>query len=172
MTENRVVITQGEHSVSADPDIAISTLLGSCVACCLWDPLVGVGGMNHMLLTNSTQANGHCDMAGVNAMELLINDLLKLGARRDRLLAKAFGGAQMVSGLSVIGATNCTFTIEFLAREGIECVAQSLGGTSARQLLFWPSTGAARQKITRHETVAEPRVAPPVTPVGNGLELF
>ena len=78
-------------------------------------------------------------------MELLINDILKLGARRDRLTAKAFGGASMVEGLSDIGQANCDFTTDFLEREGISCQGKSLGGDYARHVMFiggwyYPST--------------------------------
>ena len=167
---SHAVITQGEHLVSADPQLTIATLLGSCVACCLWDEGMGVGGMNHMLLTkHSTSVE---DFAGVNAMELLINELLKLGARRRALKAKAFGGAQMVSGLSDIGPSNCAFILQVLGGERIPCVSHSLGGTSARQLLFTPTTGTVKMKM-RKDTELQEDVPPPDTSVeGNGLELF
>ncbi|KIN61101.1 putative chemoreceptor glutamine deamidase CheD [Sulfitobacter noctilucae] len=164
------VITQGEHYVSADPQATISTLLGSCVACCLWDPLAAVGGMNHILLATTSRNAARCDLVGVNAMELLINDLLKLGARRDRLKAKLFGGAQMINGLSEIGPANCAFATGFLEQESIPCVSQSLGGEFARQIIFTPSSGAVRAKTTRGRPAeAPPRPAPAI---GNDLELF
>ncbi|MEW9921882.1 chemotaxis protein CheD [Marimonas sp. MJW-29] len=166
----RIVITQGEHCTSADPDATISTLLGSCVACCLWDPVARVGGMNHMLLAVHPKGGIQSEsLSGVNAMELLINDLLKLGAMRHRLMAKAFGGARMISGLSDIGPANCAFAKAYLEREGIECVSESLGGELARHVVFVPTTGVARVKVQR----GAPEIAPVVpTPVGNGLELF
>jgi chemotaxis protein CheD len=170
MTAERHVITQGEHRALANADAVISTLLGSCVACCLWDETAGVGGMNHMLLASSTGRNGICDLAGVNAMELLINDLLKLGAMRHRLKAKAFGGAQMVSGLSDIGPRNARFVLGFLEQEGIPCLSSSLGGQDALHVLFTPATGAVR---LRRQTTGIPEVIVPVTaPAGNDLELF
>ena len=170
MTAQRHIITQGEHCALADPNAVISTLLGSCVACCLWDEMAGVGGMNHMLLATSSQENRMSDLAGVNAMELLINDMLKLGAVRHRLQAKAFGGAQMVSGLSAIGPANAKFVLNFLEQERIECVSHALGGKSARHVMFTPATGSARVK-TQVEDVPEPVVVVPA-PVGNDLELF
>jgi chemotaxis protein CheD len=174
MTEIRKVITQGQRMVSDDPNITISTLLGSCVACCLWDPVVQAGGMNHMLIAKRVINDTQSALAGVNEMELLINDLQKLGAIRERLQAKVFGGARMVSGLSDIGPANCAFTLEFLARENINCVAQSLGGETARQLLFRPSNGTVRQRIQRADVLPAPVLIPtPQTePEGNGLELL
>ena len=84
MTPRKLHITQGERAVGKNPDDVISTILGSCVSCCLWDPTAGVGGMNHMLLTVRPNTGGMCNLTGLNAMELLINDILKLGGRRDR----------------------------------------------------------------------------------------
>lgn len=167
----RHVITQGEHMVSAEPNLYISTLLGSCVACCLWDPLTKVGGMNHMLLTQHGEASRHSNLAGINAMEVLINDLQKCDALRSRLQAKVFGGAQMIDGLSKIGAANCSFVMDYLAREGIACTGQSLGGDVARYIAFWPRTGVARQKIQKNAVVVE-RPEPQIETGGNGLELF
>ncbi|MGJ8627919.1 MAG: chemotaxis protein CheD [Sulfitobacter sp.] len=172
MMSDSILITQGEFAISDDPNVTISTLLGSCVACCLWDPVAQVGGMNHMLITSRTQRDARCDAAGVHAMELLINDLLKWGARRDRLMAKAFGGAQMVSGLSGIGAANCAFTLDYLERESIPCVSQSLGNDYARQLKFWPVTGAARQKVVRGLSVKEELRDLPLQTLGQDIELL
>ena len=171
MTGKRVHITQGERAVGRDPNMVISTILGSCVSCCLWDPKAGVGGMNHMLLTVSTKSTGICNLAGINAMELLINDILKLGGSRDRLRAKAFGGARMVAGLSDIGQINSAFTLDFLEKEGIRCETHSLGGDSARHIMFWPSSGRALQKVRVDEVLRE-EMPPPISETGNGLELF
>lgn len=110
-------------------------------------------------------------MNGINAMELLINALLKRGAQRHRLVAKAFGGASMVNGLSDIGASNGEFTLRYLSREGISCVSHSLGGTLARQLIFWPSTGVVRQKLINAGPPPDERPCTAI-PVGNGVELL
>ena len=166
----RYVITQGEFCTSDDPNATIFTLLGSCVACCLWDPVAKVGGMNHILLAQGPGATGdRPNLAGLNAMELLINGLLKLGAQRRRLQAKAFGGAQMVSGLSDIGPENAGFLMQFLMRERIVCVSESLGGTSARQVIFHPTTGEARVKM---DTTSKVAPVQPQADTGNDLELF
>jgi chemotaxis protein CheD len=172
MPSRRKHITQGEWAVGKDPEEVISTILGSCVSCCLWDPLAGVGGMNHMLLTVTNADKRMCNLAGINAMELLINDILKLGGKRERLRAKAFGGAQMVAGLSQIGRLNGDFTMDYLQKEGIRCEGRSLGGTAARHLMFWPATGRVVQKV-RSDLPVETRAEiqrPPAA--GNDLELF
>lgn len=92
MTAKATVITQGDYAVSGDASAVISTLLGSCVACCLHDPLAGVGGMNHILIAANARVSTRFDPEGLNAMELLINDMLKLGAQKSRMQAKVFGG--------------------------------------------------------------------------------
>ena len=171
MTGQRLHITQGQHAVGDTPDTVIVTLLGSCVSCCIWDEVAGVGGMNHMLLTVGGRRTGACSLAGINAMELLINDILKLGGERPRLRAKAFGGATMVTGLSDVGPLNSTFTLEYLAQEGIDCLGHSLGGTLARNIMFWPATGRVLQKISRDARIDPALPAPPETP-GNGIELL
>lgn len=163
-------ITQGEHATGTGPDLMISTLLGSCVACCLWDPDARVGGMNHMLLAMATGGDAARALSGINAMEILINDLVKLGAARSRLQAKAFGGARMISGFSDIGAQNAAFIVSYLSQEGIPLVTQSLGGQTARNLRFWPGTGRAMQKMT-DVNVRDVEIVVPAAR-GNGLELF
>lgn len=141
MTDQRINITQGGFAASASEDVVISTLLGSCVSVCLWDETAKVGGMNHMLLAVSETKSGTCNLAGLNAMEILINDIIKLGGRRNHLNAKVFGGARMLASQTEIGESNATFALEFLQSEGIPCLGKSIGGASARNLKFWPATG-------------------------------
>ena len=175
MTEKRLTITQGEHAVSGDPNVVVSTLLGSCVSCCLWDPIAELGGVNHMLVTQLSGTRAVTNDVGVNAMELLINEIMKSGGMRQRLKAKVFGGAQMIKGLSGIGADNAAFTLDFLLQENLECVSKSIGGRQARHLLFWPTTGAVRQKFVPLDQVGETVPSPNPAPAkegGNGLELF
>ena len=145
--EQRIHIVQGEYKVSADPNVVVSTLLGSCVAACIRDPLAGVGGMNHFLLPGE-DARSHSHEAeryGDYLMELLVNGLMKQGAHRDRLEAKLFGGARMMSGLSDIGQKNAEFAERYLRYEGIKVVGRDLGGQRGRRLQYWPVSGRARQ---------------------------
>lgn len=174
-----VHIVQGEQFVSEDPNVVIATLLGSCVAACLRDPVAGVGGMNHFLLPGTDSARGETENIGigVHAMELLVNALLSYGARRERIEAKLFGGACVVAGLTSVGEKNAKFAEEFLRREGIQHVGGSLRGDAGRRLQFWPVSGRARQVFmvsTAPELIArETRpVAPPKTEDSGALELF
>ncbi|MFK7876063.1 MAG: chemotaxis protein CheD [Paracoccaceae bacterium] len=165
------LITQGQQAVSKDPDEIITTLLGSCVSCCLWDDVAGIGGMNHMLLGGvaSTRISGY-DVAGVADMELLINGLIKLGASKSNLQAKLFGGSQMIASKNAIGQKNVEFTMSFLKEENIPCVNSSVGGTSARSLKFWPTTGRVSMRLVT-DRAPEVVVKPPVQ-AGNDMELF
>lgn len=161
-----ITVTQGEFRASRDP-VIMSTVLGSCVAVCLHDPGAGMGGMNHFLLPDSGGAVDGCsERYGVHAMERLINALLRMGARRDRLVAKAFGGANMSRRLTPIGDANASFARAFLTAEGIPCLAESYGGQNARRVLFWPQSGKAQQKIVP-EMVEEPREQVPDFPKAN-----
>ncbi|MFN3521759.1 MAG: chemotaxis protein CheD [Phenylobacterium sp.] len=175
---HRVHVVQGEHYVSGDPDTLLTTILGSCVAVCMTDPVRGVGGMNHFLLPEGrTEGADAGRRYGVNLMELLINDLLRLGAKRERLQAKLFGGARMFDGLSDVGASNAAFAEKFLRDEGIAVVGSSLGGMEARRVQFWPTTGRAQQKtVTDHADLASLRQRPkpaPAPAVDDGaVELF
>jgi len=145
-TSERIVhVVQGEFSYSADPDVVLSTVLGSCVAACIRDPIANIGGMNHFLLPGGREHESSGVMYGVQAMELLINQLMKLGCKKHRLEAKLFGGARMMQGLSDIGAQNARFGREFFSNERIPCISESLGGTQARRLHYWPASGRARQ---------------------------
>ncbi len=159
-TDRPIHISQGEFLVAGTGAQSITTILGSCVACCLYDENAQVGGMNHFLLPNTTGSTFQAASFGVNAMELLINELIKHGAQRSDLRAKLFGGARMVNGLSDIGFKNSEFSIAFLAKERITCVSQSLGGSQARRVEFWPDTGRARQKLLGNAEVFERDIAP------------
>jgi chemotaxis protein CheD len=142
---HRLHIVQGECRVSVDPDVVLITVLGSCVAACLCDPIALVGGMNHFLLPESDNGEAESLRYGAHAMELLVNKLLSLGARRGRLEAKLFGGASLTSGLTDIGTRNVTFAQSYLHREGIQFLGGSTNGSHARRLQYWPVSGRARQ---------------------------
>ncbi len=168
MPARPIYISQGEFVVGAD-ERPISTILGSCIATCLFDEDARIGGMNHFLLPEGRGDAIQAASFGVNAMELLINALIKRGAHRPNLRAKVFGGARMIAGLSDIGQKNVDFVLDFLDREGIACVSRSLGGTQARRIEFWPMTGRVRQRLLGEAMVIQ---CPPPVAAGNGVELF
>ncbi|GAA4218916.1 chemotaxis protein CheD [Sagittula sp. NFXS13] len=146
-TERLVNVIQGDYSISDDESEILTTVLGSCIAVCMFDPIRGIGGMNHFLLPSREGAEGANVRYGAYAMELLINGMLKQGAERSRIQAKIFGGASMMGNLRDIGSSNAKFAKGFLADEEIPCIAESTGGTSARRIRFWPTTGRVRQLL-------------------------
>ncbi|MEJ1993331.1 MAG: chemotaxis protein CheD [Maritimibacter sp.] len=167
----RTYIGQGEYAIDSGDYAVIATLLGSCVSCCIWDPIRKIGGMNHVLFTDNSSNAADVFGHGVNGMELLINGLLRLGADRRSLKAKVFGGAKMIQGLSDEGTRNGEFVIEFLAREEIEYLGGDLGGTRARRIEFWPGSGRARMKYVE-QAVPVKEVKPPKKDDSGDLELF
>jgi chemotaxis protein CheD len=161
-----IYITQGECRISLDPHLQISTILGSCVAACLWDSRAGVGGMNHFLLPFGSQTTvGGSLRYGVHSMETLINGLLGKGASRKDLQAKLFGGAMMSANLGNIGGENARFARDFLKNEDIPCVAADLEGVYARRVLFRPTTGQARVMTVRSTDVGMASDVVPLMPV-------
>jgi chemotaxis protein CheD len=142
-----VHVIQGEHHTSDQPATVMTTILGSCVAACLHDPVRKIGGMNHFLLPDDL---GTRDLRHASAaMEILVNSLIKQGALRERLEAKLFGGGRMLASLPDIGRRNGEAAIAFLRGENINLRAQSLGGSQARRVRFWPATGKAQQMLLR-----------------------
>lgn len=162
----RQAVLQGEVKVSASPNLEMTTVLGSCVAMCMFDPTVKLGGMNHYLLSSG---EGQDKKYGLFAFETLLNGILKRGGSRHNLQAKVFGGASIGGTFSDLGPKNAAFALETLRNEGIECVSQDLGGMHARKLRFIPSTGEVKMMhVQRSEeseiAVAKPRKVAAATP--------
>jgi chemotaxis protein CheD len=159
----RITILQGEARASGDPGIEMSTILGSCVATCLFDPVARVGGMNHFLLAEPPAhvRNQQFDSDyGLFLMELLVNQMLALGAARARMRARLYGGANLNPDLAPIGSANAAFARQFLEREGIPKVFEDLEGTQARRIRFRPATG----QVSARTVAAE--AAPTQKPLG------
>lgn len=169
----RVPIIQGENHVSGEPDVVISTLLGSCVAVCLQDPIARIGGMNHFLLgepgKDSSVQERDMQRYGVHAMELLINEMMRRGVARTRLRAHLYGGANIIAGLGPIGSSNAAFARRFMETEGIAVGHSDLGGNRARRVEFMPYEGKARARAV---TEAAPVLRAPVSLPDGELELF
>jgi chemotaxis protein CheD len=146
----RVTILQGEAKASADPRVEMSTILGSCVATCLFDPVARVGGMNHFLLAEPPKHVRHQTFDsdyGLFLMELLVNEMLGLGAHKTRMRARVYGGANLNPDLSPIGTANAAFARQFLEREGIPKVFEDLEGVQARRIQFRPAGGQVRARL-------------------------
>lgn len=137
-------ILPGEYYVTGR-EMALVTVLGSCVAACIRDTDAGIGGMNHFMLPDDTRrdAVGASARYGTYAMEVLINHLLKLGARRGRLEAKVFGGGAVMATLasSNVGERNAEFVLNYLKLEKIPIVAKDLLDSYPRKVYYFPKTG-------------------------------
>jgi len=144
---------------ATERDMVLVTVLGSCVAACLRDPVARVGGMNHFMLPDGDPGVGEPARYGIHAMELLVNQLLKLGARRDRIEAKVFGGGNVLKGFtqSPVGTRNAEFVRRYLQAEQIPIVAEDLGGIHPRKVGFFAVSGRAFVKRLPHAHDAEVR---------------
>ena len=145
-----ITIHIGGLHASREPAV-IETVLGSCVAVCLYDAAERIGGMNHILLPGGADLMCIDTIAryGMHAMELLINRITALGGNRRRIVAKAFGGAHILPTISYgngMGRKNADFVLEFLRMESISLVGQNLGGHSPRKVCFHTDTGFAYLK--------------------------
>jgi len=153
-------ILPGEFYATAEDEVIV-TVLGSCVAACIMDPIAMVGGMNHFMLPMKPGERDpdvfYAARYGAAAMEYLINNLLHLGAQRDRLVAKAFGGGKVMRGMTTdVGGQNVDFVREFLRNEDIPIWSEDMGGPHPRKVYFFPHTGQVlvkRMESTHNDTV-------------------
>lgn len=175
--EHVIKVNQGNCYVTDREDEVLATVLGSCVAACIRDPLIGVGGMNHFMLP-ATQAT---DLASWNAivspelrygnfaMEQLINAILKKGGDRRRLEIKVFGGGNVLNTTKKVGHNNADFVEKYLADEELEITAKDLRGDFPRRIRYYPLTGKVQlqrmsgtvaKQIVKTEERARPRIRP------------
>ncbi len=138
-----IKIFSGGWHVCKSNDEMLATILGSCVSCCMRDPLTGIGGMNHFLLPGDGGSDVACESAryGVHAMERLINGILQLGGNKDRIEVKVFGGGNVTKNSARIGSKNAAFARDFLKAEGFQIAAHDLEGNLPRRLHYFPDTG-------------------------------
>ncbi len=176
-------ILPGEYYFT-NKDMLIVTVLGSCVSACIRDRVTGLGGMNHFMLPDGGGDGSPVSASaryGTYAMEVLINDLLKAGARRENLEAKVFGGGAVLKGFTAInvGERNAAFVLNFLKVEKIRVVAEDLNDVHPRKVYFFPRTGKVLVKklmqthndtLVKRETEYASRLK--VAPVGGEIDLF
>ncbi|MDP2805935.1 MAG: chemoreceptor glutamine deamidase CheD [Gallionellaceae bacterium] len=150
-----IKLLPGEYYVT-NRDMVLVTVLGSCVAACIRDRKSGVGGMNHFMLPeNKAEAASPVATAaryGAYAMEMMINQLLKNGAKRENLEAKLFGGGNVLRGFTVtnVGQRNVEFAMDYLKNEKIRVVAQSILDIYPRKIYFFPATGKVMLRKLKH----------------------
>lgn len=151
-------VVAGEYYVTRH-DEAITTILGSCVSVCMRDPVIGVGGMNHFMLPGDDgRPSGNTLRHGLYSLERLINELVKHGGLRERFEVKLFGGGRVIgngaSGPDDVGQRNIDFVRTYLDDEGLRVAAESLGGTTARKLRYFPQSGVAHVKLMEMSATA------------------
>ncbi len=155
-----IKVFPGEYYVTDAADEMVVTTLGSCVAACVRDKVLGIGGLNHFMLPSSS-TGAWCDgFAGMRygnlAMERLINDILKRGGLRARLEVKVFGAANLMRGESGIGKANAAFVESYLRTEGLRITARDLNGDHALRVFYFPHSGRASvQQLRPNESLAE-----------------
>lgn len=176
-----VKVLPGEYFI-AGGEMVIVTVLGSCVAACVRDRDRNIGGMNHfMLAEGNSELIGESARYGAYAMEILINHLLKLGARRSSLVAKVFGGGRVMSSLagSMVGERNADFVLRYLDTERIPVLSQDLLDVYPRKVYFFPETGRVLVKrlarlhndtLARREREYAERLSG--SPIAGEVELF
>jgi chemotaxis protein CheD len=151
-------ILPGQYYVTLH-DEKIVTVLGSCVSACIRDSVFGISGMNHFMLPGGNDFNPNkgrdritdeSARYGVYAMELLINDILKNGGRRENLEVKITGGGRMLANMSDVGKRNIDFVRKFLVTEGLAIVAEDVGDIYPRKVQYQSSSGKVRVKKLRN----------------------
>ncbi len=179
-----VKVYSSDCYVTPQPGEMLVTILGSCVAACIRDPIARVGGMNHFLLpgtssTEVTSVSGDATRYGMFAMEQLINGIMQLGGQKRRFEVKLFGGGNVTSSTSMIGDKNVQFVRRFLKDEGIPITTEHLGGKLPRRIHYYPDSGRVMMRqlkrredlrIVEEENSYEHRLA--AKPVEGDVELF
>lgn len=188
--ENSVIAAKllpGDYYVTKDEEM-ITTVLGSCVSACIRDSVLGIGGMNHFMLpeTSRTRLNSREESVvgtalryGNYAMEHLINTILQYGGKRKNLEVKLFGGGKIIATLGDVGSRNIEFVLDYVDTEALNLVSHDLGDIYPRKVNFYPMTGKVRMKKIKdlhNETIVlrERQYGSQIKdiPVESSIELF
>lgn len=154
----RFTLWRGEVRIIAGTE-TVTTVLGSCVAACLLDPVARIGGMNHFLLGEPASPPAPAareEHYGAHLMETLVSGMIAHGANRQSLCAHLYGGANLYPGMARIGTENAEFARLYLERIGIPVMHEDLGGQSARRIEFHPASGMVRCRIIQAPPDSEP----------------
>lgn len=173
-------VLPGDYYVTKEDEI-IATVLGSCVSTCVRDAEAEIGGLNHFMLPNqgADVMPGDALRYGGYAVERLINELVKYGARRERLEIKIFGGGKVIAGMSDIGRKNIEFVHDYFATEQLAVCAEDVGGVWARKLRYFAASGRVMvqrlqtqeaTEVIREESQMEKKLS--IVPPGGQVDLF
>ena len=188
--ENSVIAAKllpGDYYVTKDEEM-ITTVLGSCVSACIRDSVLGIGGMNHFMLPETSRSRlnsreesvvGTALRYGNYAMEHLINTILQYGGKRKNLEVKLFGGGKIIATLGDVGSRNIEFVLDYVDTEALNLVSHDLGDIYPRKVNFYPMTGKVRMKKIKdlhNETIVlrEKQYGSQIKdiPVESSIELF
>jgi chemotaxis protein CheD len=159
-------ILPGEYYVTSENEL-ITTVLGSCISACVRDKELGIGGMNHFMLPETTELKmqqgsnamiGNATRYGNFAMEHLINTILSNGGKRKNLELKVFGGGKIIPTLSDVGKSNISFILDYIEQEGLQLLSQDLGDIYPRKVIYFPKTGKVGMKKIQdlhNDTIAQ-----------------
>ena len=176
----------GDYYITTHDEIIVTTL-GSCISACIRDRIFGIGGMNHFMLPRQSLfadnwSNTRLSLAnryGSNAMENLINDILKHGGERKNLEVKIFGGGKILAQMTDIGRNNIEFIKQYIQTEGLNLLAEDIGGVHPRKIIYFPLTGKVRVKKLRslqNQTIIERETQYlqdiQSSPISGDIELF
>ena len=145
-------ILPGEFYVTSNQEV-VTTVLGSCISVCVYDPVNSIGGMNHFMLPSGNSDNDIMSQSfryGDVAMEKLVNVILRHGGNKAELIFKAFGGGQIIKNMTSIGQRNISFLHKFMTMEGYKLSASDLGGPHPRKVVFNPLDGKVKLKRLQH----------------------
>jgi len=145
-------ILPGEYYVTSSQEV-VTTVLGSCISVCVYDPVNSIGGMNHFMLPSGNSDNDIMSQSfryGDVAMEKLVNVILRHGGNKAELIFKAFGGGQIIKNMTSIGQRNISFLHKFMTMEGYKLSASDLGGPHPRKVVFNPLDGKVKLKRLQH----------------------
>mgnify|MGYP002517678178 FL=1 len=156
----RITIYIGGYYAAKEPAV-IKTVLGSCIAVCLFENKLKFGGMNHFMLPEMKEWEKPEDdynhtRYGLFAMEVLINEIIKLGGKKENLTAKIFGGGHVLTGMTSnllqIPDKNIKFAKTFLAEERIPIISEDIGGSWPRKVFFFNTENRVLMKKMETQT--------------------
>ena len=156
----RITIYIGGYYASKEPAV-IKTVLGSCISVCLFENKLKFGGMNHFMLQEMREWENPEDdynhkRYGLFAMEVLINEIIKLGGKKENLTAKIFGGGHVLTGMTSnllqIPDKNIRFAKNFLSEEKIPIISEDIGGSWPRKVFFFNTENRVLMKKMESQT--------------------
>lgn len=156
-SQNQIIAAKllpGEYYVTCENEL-VTTVLGSCIAACIRDVELGIGGMNHFMLPETSEQRlsggaeavvGNATRYGNYAMEHLINTILRHGGKRKNLEVKLFGGGKIIPTLGDVGQRNINFVLDYVDTEALNLISHDLGDIYPRKVNYFPQTGRVRMK--------------------------